>query len=173
MLLMMQAAALLAGPAAAEFSLAKDVGLPLMSAIVGGIISFFLTRWSARRSEREQHYTHADAQYAAVLNLYLDHPEFSDRTSTRDFARAFSGAEALRYGAFASLVHNFLETLFDLFHDAASDEIDDRWTKVFAYHAHMHAPWLLAHSEQYEPGYVAFIERKYMNDGWDLSPRPR
>jgi len=143
----------------------NDMVVPFASAVIGGLISFFLARWSATRSEHEQHYAHADAQYAAVLGLYLDHPEFSDGATTRDFAGAFSGGQAVRYAAFASLVHNFLETLFDLFHEASSDEIDSRWSKIFAYHARMHAPWLKEHPEQYEPDYVAFVERKYLSNG--------
>ena len=148
----------------------NDMAVPFASAVIGGLISFILAKWSAKRSETEERYAHADAQYATVLQLYLANPEFSDERATRDFKRAFADGQALRYGAFASLVHNFLETIFDYYH-APSGAIDSRWEKIFAHHARMHAPWLKENGDKYEAGYVDYIADNF--DGEAVSPRPR
>jgi hypothetical protein len=132
-----------------------------LGAVLGAVVSFFVAQWTARREHREHSYIHTDAQYSAVLRLYLEYPEFTAPDATRNFATAFSGRELLRYSTFAALVHDFLETIFDLFHDRGADRIEEPWAKIFAYHARLHCAWLQAHPEQYEASYVEFVTRKF------------
>ena len=130
-------------------------------AVIGAIVSFFVAQWTVRREQREHSYIHTDVQYAAVLRLYLEYPEFSAPEATRNYASAFSGSDLLRYSTFAALVHDFLETIFDLFHDGEKDRIEETWAKIFAYHARLHSAWLLANPGQYEPAYVEYVRRQF------------
>jgi hypothetical protein len=132
-----------------------------LGAVVGAIVSFFVAQWTARREQREHSYIHTDAQYAAVLRLYLEYPEFSAMGATQNYATAFPGKELLRYSTFAALVHDFLETIFDLFHDREKDRIIETWATIFAYHARLDAAWLMANPGQYEASYVDFVRRQF------------
>ena len=125
--------------------------------IVSCVFSYFVTRWTLRKDAESKSYVHADTLYLSILQLYLDHPEFGLKEKTADYRQAFAGADAERYAAFAAIVHNFLETIYDLFYDAKTGRIHPQWQRIFAHHAALHGHWLADHPDAFEPDYVAYV----------------
>ena len=130
----------------------------IVSGLVGGATSFLVARWTLTRDMKKRDYAHLDMLYQKVLELYLLYPQFQDIEQTRDFKKSF-GDKALVYDAFAAVIHNFLESIFDL--AVKNDDIDRQWAHIFDYHAKLHLRWLLADARPFEPEYYEFIKRKY------------
>lgn len=125
--------------------------------IVSCAFSYLVTGWTLRKDAESKSYVHADTLYLSILRLYLDHPEFGLKEKTVGYREAFSGAEAERYAAFAAIVNDFLETIYDLFHDRKTGRIHPQWQRIFAHHAALHARWLADHPDAFEPDYVAYV----------------
>jgi hypothetical protein len=134
-----------------------DLVIVIVSTLLSGLFSYFVARLTLSEDAKSKRYIHADTLYLTILQLYLEHPEFGLKQNTADYARAFTGVDAQRYAAFAALVHDFLETVFDLFHDPKTGVIHPQWARIFTHHAQLHAAWLADHPEAFEPGYVAFV----------------
>jgi hypothetical protein len=128
----------------------------IFCAILTGIATFFVTRWSMRKDAEQKNYSHIDSLYADILAQYLLYPQFQDSARTEHFTESFQGEDGLRYRAFAAVVHNFLESIFDLRYDKEKESVGDQWRRVFEYHARLHSKWLLANKTLFEPAYVAF-----------------
>jgi hypothetical protein len=136
-----------------------DLVIVFVSTLISCGFSYLIARLTLREDAKGKSYVHADTLYLTILQLYLEHPEFGLKENTADYARAFTGIDAQRYAAFAALVHDFLETVFDLFHDLKTGAIHPQWARIFAHHAQLHAAWLAGHPEAFEPAYVAFVRR--------------
>jgi hypothetical protein len=134
-----------------------DIVVVFISTLLSGCFSYFVARWTLKEDAKSKSYVHADTLYLAILQLYLDHPEFGLKEKTADYRNAFAGADAERYAAFAAIVHDFLETVFDLFHDEKTGRIHPQWQRIFAHHAALHARWLADHPDAFEPDYVAYV----------------
>jgi hypothetical protein len=134
-----------------------DLVIVIVSTLLSGMFSYFITRWTLSEDAKSKSYVHADTLYLTILQLYLEHPEFGLKENTSDYRRVFPGVDAQRYAAFAALVHDFLETVFDLFYDRKTGAIQPQWARIFAHHAQLHVAWLADHPEAFEPGYVAFV----------------
>jgi hypothetical protein len=133
------------------------IGL-VVSGLVGGITSFLVARSTLAKDLSRRDYAHLDTLYKGILELYLLHPQFQDAEKTADFKNSLKH-EALLYDAFAAIVHNFLESVFDL--AIKGNNIDPKWARIFDYHATLHLSWLLANDRPFEPEYCDFIRNKY------------
>lgn len=128
------------------------------SGLVSATIGFLVARSNFAKDIKKRNYVHLDNLYQNTLQLYLQHPEFQDAEKTRHFATAFKD-NALLYDAFAAIIHNFLESIFDV--AVQGDEIDPQWAQIFDHHAKLHLQWLLAKQRPFEREYYDFIKRKY------------
>jgi len=134
-----------------------DIMVVFISTLLSGGFSYFVTRWTLRKDAESKSYVHADTLHLSILQLYLDHPEFGLKEKTAVYREAFAGVDAQRYAAFAAIVHDFLETIYDLFYDAKMSRIHPQWQRIFAHHAALHAHWLSDHPDAFEPDYVAYV----------------
>jgi hypothetical protein len=130
----------------------------VVGAVVGGLASFMVARWTLTRDMKKRDYAHLDTLYQKILELYLLHPQFQDIEKTRNFKTAF-GDKTHVYDAFATVIHNFLESIFDL--AVENDAIDPQWDHIFNYHAKLHLRWLVSEARPFEREYCEFIRRKY------------
>ncbi|MGH6870433.1 MAG: hypothetical protein ACREHE_02900 [Rhizomicrobium sp.] len=132
----------------------------IAGAAIGALATFAVALWVAREGAREQHYLHTDALDVSILKLYLDHPDFASPGMTAAYRTAF-GTEGQRYSVFASLTHNFLETIFDLFFDLRTRTIHPQWERIFSHHAKLHLAWLLHEKNSCEPEYVDYVRQRF------------
>ncbi|HTQ13689.1 MAG TPA: hypothetical protein VMH86_07430 [Rhizomicrobium sp.] len=132
----------------------------VVGAAIGALVTIAVTWWVAKQSAKEQHYVHTDSLYVSILKLYLEHPDFASAAKTDDYATAF-GDDTARYGVFAALTHNFLETVYDLFYERRKNRIHPQWERIFNHHARLHLNWLLREKNACEPEYVAFVRARF------------
>ena len=130
----------------------------ITGAFIAAVAAFLVARFTLKRDIQRRDYAHLDAMYVDILKEYLAHPQFQDVARMKDFQNAFKD-EALRYDAFAMLVHNFLESIFDL--SVTDDVIDPYWAAIFDHHAKLHLKWLLAGNRPFERAYYDFVRVRY------------
>ncbi len=132
----------------------NEIIAAIAGAVIGGVVIFLV----AQKDRKKRDYEHLDSLYQKVLELYLRHPQFQDVQEIADVEQA-SKHEALLYDAFAAIIHNFLESIFDL--ATTGDEIDPQWARIFDYHAKLHLRWLLCNDKPFEPNYCEFVRIRY------------
>jgi hypothetical protein len=66
-----------------------------------------------------------------------------------------------QYEAYAWLVHNFLETIFDLSYNRRLNKIDDDWKYLFDHFAELHLRWALNTKRPFRDEYLKYIKTKY------------
>jgi hypothetical protein len=132
--------------------------------LLGGLMTWLVTRWQLNRQLRRDTYQHVDELYRDLILLYLQYPEFGDAARTSVYKVAFAGKELDRYNFFAMTVHTFLETIFDNLTDQETGSVDPQWQDIFDYHAKLHFAWLSEPNRPNELGYVDFVRRRQGED---------
>jgi hypothetical protein len=135
-----------------------SAAISVASVLISGAISYVVARSTSIGEIKAKDYTHLDSLYEKVLELYLLHPEFQDPKKTAEFEKAFKD-EAVLYDAYATILHNFHESIFD--RATVGDEIDPQWARIFDYHAKLHLRWLLNNDKPFEPTYCEFVRNRY------------
>jgi hypothetical protein len=88
----------------------------------------------ARRDERYLFYAQLDRTYFEIQKLLMQKPYLSNRP---DLKR--TKAEEHEYDAFAFIVWNFLESIFD--YSEKDDFLLETWGCIFKYEARRHLEW--------------------------------
>src|SRR5215468_8777712 len=74
---------------------------------IGIVATLFYSVWSFRTTLRDAYYAELDREYFELLKIGLERPELVT------FAASPDPAKAREYGAYAFMVWNFVETIFD------------------------------------------------------------
>jgi hypothetical protein len=136
----------------------EDFFKTIFATLFGGSVTFLFTQWSAITKSRADTYTYVDSVYLKILELYLEYPQFHDQQMTNNYREAYQGRELQKYDVFASIVHNFLETIIDLYCNKKG-VVDMQWDHIVKYHGRLHREWLVFNQMQFEQKYVNFIEK--------------
>ena len=107
------------------------------AAALGIVFTLFYSVWSFRTTLRDSYYSELDRVYFELLKLGLEHPELLD------FPTAPDPGKAREYDAYAFMVWNFAETVFDRSRGWAWSKrrLRDTWYPVIAAEAERHRAW--------------------------------
>ncbi|HYS20412.1 MAG TPA: hypothetical protein VEO73_04930, partial [Gemmatimonadales bacterium] len=74
---------------------------------IGIVFTLFYSVWSFRTTLRDSYYAELDRVYFDLLRIGMEHPDLLD------FPTAPEPSKAREYDAYAFMVWNFVETVFD------------------------------------------------------------
>ncbi|HEX5719155.1 MAG TPA: hypothetical protein VF179_23535 [Thermoanaerobaculia bacterium] len=109
-------------------------------AIAQGVASIFAiaaliySMTTFRKSLMLSHYGELDRMYFDILNIVMAHPEFANPKSLEN------GRDKAQYDAYAFMVWNFLETIYD--RCGETQHLRLTWCPVMEYEASLHRDWL-------------------------------
>ena len=83
--------------------------------LVIAIAALLLSLFTWTKTHRKYQYDVADAILADLVKITLQYPEFRDDKYCRDALHHQDDQIRLRYDAYATLVWNYLETLYDTY----------------------------------------------------------
>lgn len=110
------------------------IALAIATAVLAYGIPLELKR--ARRDERYVFYAQLDKTYFDIQKILIERPYLSNRP---EIARTME--EELEYDAFAFLVWNFLESIYD--YGEKDEFLMETWECIFKYEARLHFEWFL------------------------------
>jgi hypothetical protein len=134
-----------------------------LGSVFGGLITGAFTVWPLKQEIKRNGYIHLDATYNTIIDRSAKYPEFSDAKLVSVYADAFKD-KLQEYEAYAWLVHNFLETIFDLSYNRRKNKIDDDWNYLFDHFAELHLQWALNGKRPLRDEYLRYIETKYRKE---------
>ena len=129
---------------------------------IGLILTLFYTIWSFRSSMRDSYYAELDRIYFELLRIRLERPELIDFPASPESPDA---SKARAYDAYAFMVWNFAETVFD--HSRgwgwSKRRLRDTWYPVIAAEAAMHRAWFdrPENRRNFKDPFCVFIEATF------------
>jgi len=132
-----------------------------LGGILGAAITGLIGDWSLKKEIKRNSYIHMDEAYNAIIERCTKYPQFANADKVGRYRKSFSGDELQQYEAHAWMVHNFLETIYDLSRGRFSDKIDSRWEYLFDHFARLHLQWALEADQPLEPGYLNYLKTRY------------
>ena len=115
-------------PAAAEVMSAweKAAVIADSAAALGIVLTLFYSIWSFRTTLRDSYYAELDRVYFDLLKIGLEHPDLLDFPASPD------PSKAREYDAYAFMVWNFLETVYDRCQGWSKRRLRETWYPVIA-----------------------------------------
>jgi hypothetical protein len=125
---------------------------------LGTLVLAFGIPWSILytvREKRDTFYATLDRMYFEILKTAVDHPHLC-----RPHPEGKTADQICQYDAFAYMVWNFLESIFDYAED--DKVLRETWHSALCYEAKAHAVWFNKKENQikFKDRFVAFIEEK-------------
>ena len=135
---------------------------------IGIVCTLFYSVWSFKTTLRDAYYAEIDRVYFELLKIGLERPEllvFPTSPASPDPARAE------QYGAYAFMVWNFVETIFDRCQGWSKRHLRETWYPVIAAENALHRKWFdQPHNRRrFKPRFVRFVESQYPAPS---APRP-
>ncbi len=126
-------------------------------AAVGVVFTLFYSLWSFRTTLRDGYYAELDRVYFELLKIGLEHPELVD------FPRAPHPGKAREYDAYAFMVWNFVETVFDRCQGWSKRRLRETWYPVIAAENARHRDWfnLPENRLKFKDHFCRFIDANY------------
>jgi hypothetical protein len=110
---------------------------------VGTLLAIPISVWfyiASKRSDKsaeldawDRFYTILDEQYSDILRLVIERPYLSDQAQTR------TAKQELEYQAFAFMVWNFIESIYDYCYQ--DEGLSESWHPVLVLESAKHASW--------------------------------
>ena len=124
---------------------------------VGIIFTLFYSIWSFRTTLRDSYYAELDRVYFDLLKIGLEDPDLLDFPVTHD------PRKAREYDAYAFMVWNFIETIFDRCQGWSKRRLRETWYPIIAAENARHRDWFnLRHNRQRFKGrFCRFIDEHY------------
>jgi hypothetical protein len=148
-------------PAAPEVmtAWAKAAVIADAAAALGIVFTLFYSIWSFRTTLRDSYYAELDRVYFDLLKIGLDHPELLD------FATSPSPdpSKAREYDAYAFMVWNFVETVYDRCQGWTKRRLRETWYPVIAAENARHRAWfnLPENRRKFKEPFCQFIDAHY------------
>jgi hypothetical protein len=126
--------------------------------IIGPIVAagaLVLALWSYRQRLRLDHYTEIDKIYADLVKLRITHTGLAiPRPNPPVDVKQWS-PEDHQYDAYALLMWNFIETIYDRFYDR---RIKDKrllrtWQPILKLEGNLHSKWLSKNLDKFKPDF--------------------
>ena len=102
---------------------------------IGIMFTLFYSVWSFTRTLRDAYYAELDRVYFELLKIGLERPELLAYPASPDPAKAD------QYGAYAFMVWNFLETIFDRCQGWSKRRLRETWFPIIAAENDLHRAW--------------------------------
>jgi hypothetical protein len=124
---------------------------------IGIMCTLFYSVWSFTRTLRDAYYAELDRVYFELLKIGLERPELLSYPASPDPANAGP------YGAYAFMVWNFIETIFDRCQGWSKRRLRETWFPIIAAENDLHRAWFEQpeNRRRFKPRFVRFIETQY------------
>lgn len=124
---------------------------------IGVVVTLFYSMWSFTRALRDGYYAELDRVYFELLRIALERPYLLEPAILSDPARQ------REYEAYAFMVWNFVETVFDRCQGLGKRSLRDTWYPVIEAENALHRQWfeLPANRNKFKTHFCQFIERQY------------
>jgi len=124
---------------------------------IGIVFTLFYSVWSFTTTLRDAYYAEIDRVYFELLKIGLERPELLS------FPAAPDPAKEREYGAYAFMVWNFVETIFDRSQGWSRRRLRETWYPIIAAENAVHRAWfdLPENRRRFKQRFVRFIEVQY------------
>ena len=124
---------------------------------IGIVFTLLYSVWSFKTTLRDAYYAEIDRVYFELLKIGLERPELLSYPTAPDPAKAD------QYGAYAFMVWNFLETIFDRCQGWSKRRLRETWFPIIAAENDLHRAWfeLPENRRRFKQRFVRFIEEQY------------
>jgi len=124
---------------------------------IGIVFTLFYSVWSFRTTLRDSYYAELDRVYFELLRIGLEHPELLD------FPVAPDPSKAREYDAYAFMVWNFVETVFDRCQGWSKRRLRETWFPVIAAETARHRAWFNVpqNRRKFKEPFCRFIDAHY------------
>ena len=121
------------------------------------VVAFWVSLWTWYRLYQNTKYDVADKLLQEILKIELDYPEYGDTALCEALLSDQDQIKRLRYDAFASIVWNYLETLYDKYGSRKLEK--SPFISSMRCHAARHRAWLLSNDNlsYYNKGLVKLL----------------
>jgi hypothetical protein len=126
-------------------------------AAIGIVFTLFYSLWSFTRALRDGYYAELDRVYFELLKIALERPHLMD------FAAAPDPDKQREYDAYAFMVWNFAETVFDRCQGWGKKRLRATWYPVVAAENALHRKWfdLPENRSKFKSRFCEFIDKQY------------
>ena len=120
-------------------------------------LTLFYSVWSFRTTLRDSYYAELDRVYFDLLKIGLEDPDLLDFPVTRD------PAKAREYDAYAFMVWNFIETIYDRCQGWTKRRLRETWYPIIAAENARHRAWfdLPENRRKFKEHFCRFIDEHY------------
>ena len=126
---------------------------------IGIVFTLFYSVWSFRTTLRDSYYAELDRIYFDLLRIGLEHPELVDFPTSRDLTKA------RQYDAYAFMVWNFVETVYDRCQgwSKSKQRLRETWYPVIAAENASHRGWFNVpeNRRKFKEPFCRFIDEQY------------
>jgi hypothetical protein len=136
---------------------------------IGIVFTLLYSVWSFKTTLRDAYYAEIDRVYFELLKIGLERPELLSYPTRQpspdspDSPTSPDPAKADQYGAYAFMVWNFLETIFDRCQGWSKRRLRETWFPIIAAENALHRGWfeLPDNRRRFKQRFVRFIEAQY------------
>ncbi len=127
---------------------------------IGIVCTLFYSVWSFKTTLRDAYYAEIDRVYFELLKIGLEKPELLTYPISPASA---DPAKANQYGAYAFMVWNFVETIFDRCQGWSKRRLRETWYPIIASENALHRAWFEQpdNRRRFKRRFVRFIEKQY------------
>ena len=128
-----------------------------VAAAIGVVFTLFYSVWSFRTTLRDSYYAELDRVYFDLLRIGLEHPELLDFPTSPD------PSKRREYDAYAFMIWNFVETVFDRCQGWSKRRLRETWYPVIAEENARHREWfnLPQNRRKFKERFCQFIDTRY------------
>jgi hypothetical protein len=124
---------------------------------IGIVFTLFYSVWSFRTTLRDSYYAELDRVYFDLLQIGLEHPDLLDFPTSPD------PTKAREYDAYAFMIWNFVETVYDRCQGWSKRRLRETWYPVIAAETARHRAWfnLPQNRRKFKEPFCRFIDTHY------------
>jgi hypothetical protein len=128
-----------------------------VAAGIGIVLTLFYSIWSFRTTLRDSYYAELDRVYFELLKLGLERPYLLE------FPKSPVPEKAREYDAYAFMVWNFVETVFDRCQGWSKRRLRETWYPVIAAENLRHREWfdVPENRRKFKAHFSEFIEKRF------------
>ena len=109
-------------------------------AIFTGFLALGFSIYTFKKSLDDKSYSELDLIYMDILKIGMNHPEFRDPSKTSNYKESFVGDCLIKYDAYAYMVLNVCETIYDRTRHNEYNKIT--WEPVIDAEMRIHSTWI-------------------------------
>jgi hypothetical protein len=130
---------------------------------IGIVCTLFYSVWSFTTTLRDAYYAELDRVYFELLKIGLEKPELLTYPTSPISPTSPDPAKANQYGAYAFMVWNFVETIFDRCQGWSKRRLRETWYPIITAENALHRGWFdqPENRRRFKPRFVQFVETQY------------